>query len=520
VNINNVPVARKLWAIVLLIVLALSFSAFVSQRLASNALREALTQVEVHNARLQSALRWRALVDMGVQALIARALTSDVSLTETLDRRIAEAVATTKGLREQIFAAVDTPREKVAVENILKALRHGDGLLARIEEVRRSGDPSALASLEEKQIIPAAAQHIGALDEFVSLQESIRDEVRAEALAHAKRAEWAGLLVVAAVACAGLVMLKWLANSITRPLGKAVQLARVVARGDLTYQCVDGGRGDEIGQLMQAMSEMSRRLNGVVNEVRHGVESVSTASTQITSGNHDLSARTEQMAANLQQTANSMEEITANISQAAEAARQASQLATAAAQSAARGGTVVAQVVTSMERIKQDSQRIADITGVIDSIAFQTNILALNAAVESARAGENGRGFAVVAGEVRTLAQRSADAAKEIKELINTSTQTVTAGHALVEMTGRTISDVVTGVQDVSNLIDEIATATSEQRDSICQINSAVGGLDQVTQQNAALVEESAAAAQSLRQQSQRLAQAMADFKLEGASIV
>jgi len=246
-----------------------------------------------------------------------------------------------------------------------------------------------------------------------------------------------------------------------------------------------------------------------------GVDSVTTASAEIATGNHDLSARTEQTASSLQQTASSMEELTATVSQSADTARQANQLATSAAEAATRGGTVVAQVVTNMEAITQSSRRISDIIGVIDGIAFQTNILALNAAVEAARAGEQGRGFAVVASEVRSLAQRCAEAAKEVKTLINASVERVDSGAHLVTQTGLVMDEIVTSVRRVTDMMGEIASAATEQRDGIAQVNVAITNLDQMTQQNAALVEQSAAAAQSLQEQAQRLEQVVSVFKVE-----
>jgi methyl-accepting chemotaxis protein len=251
--------------------------------------------------------------------------------------------------------------------------------------------------------------------------------------------------------------------------------------------------------------------------VRGVVDGISTASTQIASGNHDLSARTEQTASNLQQTASSMEELTGTLRQSAESASQANQLASSAAEVAQRGGAVVSQVVTTMGEINASSKRIADIIGVIDGIAFQTNILALNAAVEAARAGEQGRGFAVVASEVRSLAQRSAEAAKEIKALIGVSVDRVEIGTQLVQDAGSTMGEIVASVRRVTDMIGEITAAAAEQSQGVGQVNSAVNQLDQMTQQNAALVEESAAAAQSLKEQAERLSEVVGTFRLNEA---
>jgi methyl-accepting chemotaxis protein len=309
----------------------------------------------------------------------------------------------------------------------------------------------------------------------------------------------------------------WVTRSITVPVNRAVTIARNIAVGDLTTE-VDATSGDEIGQLLNELKNMNGSLAGIVARVREGSDSIATGSSQIASGNADLSQRTEEQAANLQQTAASMEQLTATVQQNAETARQATQLAAGASQAATKGGVVVREVVSTMEDITASSKKIADIIGVIDSIAFQTNILALNAAVEAARAGEQGKGFAVVASEVRSLAQRSAEAAREIKRLIGESVEKVDAGSRLVNDAGASMTDIVTQVKRVNDLIGEISTASVEQSSGITQVGDAVAQLDQVTQQNAALVEESAAAAQSLKHQAASLADVVSVFKIGAKS--
>jgi methyl-accepting chemotaxis protein len=303
------------------------------------------------------------------------------------------------------------------------------------------------------------------------------------------------------------------ARSITRPLANAVAVADAVARGDLTIEVAAAGT-DELAQLQQALERMVVNLRKVVETVRVGVDAVATASGEIANGNQDLSGRTEQQASNLQQAASSMEQLSGTVKQNSDAARQANQLAAAASEVAGRGGQAVGQVVTTMDEITASSRKMAEIIAVIDGIAFQTNILALNAAVEAARAGEQGRGFAVVAGEVRNLAQRSAQAAREIKSLISNSVDKVESGSRQVAEAGKTMRDIVEQVKRVTDLIGEIASATLEQNSGIAQVNQAVTQLDQMTQQNAALVEQSAAAATSLKDQAAQLAQAVAMFKL------
>ncbi|TDP71252.1 methyl-accepting chemotaxis protein [Roseateles toxinivorans] len=308
--------------------------------------------------------------------------------------------------------------------------------------------------------------------------------------------------------------LSWLlTRSITVPIHEAVSVAESVAAGDLSVHVEVAGK-DETARLLRALQVMTASLSATVSQVRQSSDSIATASSQIASGNADLSQRTEEQAANLQQTAASMEQLTGTVKSNADTARQASQLAGSASDVAAQGREVVGEVVQTMDDINASSHRIVDIIGVIDGIAFQTNILALNAAVEAARAGEQGRGFAVVAGEVRSLAQRSAQAAKEIKTLINDSVERVEKGSQLVGSAGRTMGDIVNQVKRVSDLIAEISASTQEQTTGIGQVGSAVQQLDQVTQQNAALVEESAAAADSLSQQAAELVRSVGVFKI------
>ncbi len=321
------------------------------------------------------------------------------------------------------------------------------------------------------------------------------------------------IALLAAAVATGALLAWYISRSITRPLGRALAVAETVADGNLTSS-VDSSDADESGQLLRALGRMNKSLVGIVTNVRNSSDSIATGSSQIAVGNADLSQRTEEQASNLQQTAASMEQLTATVKQNADTARAATQIASSAAEAAAQGGRVVSQVVTTMDEITQSSRKVVDIIGVIDGIAFQTNILALNAAVEAARAGEEGRGFAVVASEVRSLAQRSAAAAKEIKALIGASVERVESGSQLVGEAGRSMSNIVTQVARVSDLIGEISSACMEQSTGIGQVGDAVNQLDQVTQQNAALVEESAAAAESLKVQAAHLAEMVSVFRL------
>jgi len=389
-----------------------------------------------------------------------------------------------------------------------------------LQQIQNGGFDNATVA---DRMLNRAKEHIVAVEQSV-LQIAKLQDARAEAA----RAEFDTAMqhtLLAFAAVLGLVVLTVVpmtllnSASIIDPINAARRVAQSIAAGDLT-QAIEASGHDEAAELQQALSDMQTSLRSLVGQVRSSTDSIGTASSEIATGNQDLSARTEQTASNLQQAASSMEQLTGTVKQSADSARQANQLASSAAEVAARGGVVVAQVVATMDDINASSRKIADIIGVIDGIAFQTNILALNAAVEAARAGEQGRGFAVVASEVRSLAQRSAEAAKEIKGLIGASVEKVQGGSRLVAAAGTTMNEIVASVQRVSDIIGEITAASAEQSDGIGQINGSVTQLDQMTQQNAALVEQSAAAAQSLKDQAGRLAQVVGTFRLGPAHAV
>ena len=317
----------------------------------------------------------------------------------------------------------------------------------------------------------------------------------------------------------GVVAAWWITRTITKPINEAVKVAETVSSGDLTSE-IRVSSNDETGQLMNALKNMNTNLVNIVGQVRGGTDLIANASTEIAAGNHDLSSRTEQQASSLQETASSMEELTSTVRFNAENAREANKLAVTASEIASRGGAVVGEVVSTMGSINDSSRKIVDIISVIDGIAFQTNILALNAAVEAARAGEQGRGFAVVASEVRNLAQRSAAAAKDIKGLIDDSVQKVALGSDLVDKAGHTMSEIVDSISRVTQIMNQISHASEEQSIGIAQVNDAITQMDQVTQQNAALVEEAAAAAESMQEQSAKLADVVSVFKLDPAQTV
>ena len=377
------------------------------------------------------------------------------------------------------------------------------------DESRHDEAVSYLLSAVRKE----QSAYLNALTDMVKFQTQAVNQTSDEAEQAYQHSRNLMLALTALAAALAAWVLFVVTRSITQPLNNAVSMAQAVAGGDLTVRVACESK-DETGALLRALCDMNESLSRTVGQVRSGSDTIATASNQIASGNLDLSSRTEKQASSLEETASSLEELTSTVTQNAEHARQATRLVLAASDYANKGGDVVGQVVNTMGAIKDSSGKIVDIISVIDGIAFQTNILALNAAVEAARAGEQGRGFAVVASEVRTLAQRSAAAAKEIKQLIGASVETVETGARLVDEAGVTMQGIVKAVHEVAQIMSQISAASTEQSSGIEQVNQAIVTIDDVTQQNAALVEQAAAAAQSMRDQAERLAQAVSVFKL------
>jgi methyl-accepting chemotaxis protein-1 (serine sensor receptor) len=414
-------------------------------------------------------------------------------------------------LAGKLVASLPEGESKAIVQRFAAAhAKMGEGYRKGFDAFKAAGfDPTAgdaaVAGVDREpaKLLADAADKIEAESAAVS----------ALAAASAKRATMSSLVLMLVLSGLGIGIGVWFSRLIVGSINQAVNVARVIAGGDLSM-AVQARGTDELGQLQAALGEMQASLSKVVSTVRQNSESVATASAQIASGNNDLSARTEQQASALEETAASMEELSSTVKQNADNARQANQLALGASAVASKGGQMVGQVVETMKGINDSSKEIVDIIGVIDGIAFQTNILALNAAVEAARAGEQGRGFAVVANEVRHLAQRSADAAKQIKSLISTSVERVDQGTILVDQAGVTMTEIVASIQRVTDIMSEISAASSEQSAGVAQVGEAVTQMDQATQQNAALVEESAAAAESLRDQAGQLVQVVSVFKL------
>ena len=509
----NFTIQRKLLG---LSMLALTFVVAVGATGFHAASRLATAAEDIANTG--SALKSQLQADMAHDALRADVLAASLA-AETNDAAAQKAVRTDLTEHSELFngslkkleALPLDGESRQALGKVKPALVSYLASATHMVNLSFTDRPAAQARMGEFMVAFKSLE-----DEMEALSDTIEKqakETQAESQIMAARARLTIGVAVALSVAVLLVVGGYTSRRIVGPIQSAVKIAETVASGDLKSHIEVRGN-DETAQLLAALKRMNDSLVKVVGTVRSSSDNIATGSSEISTGNHDLSQRTEEQASNLQQTAASMEQITATVRNNADTARQAAQLAMQTSETATRGGAAVGQVVHTMGEISQASQKINDIIGVIDGIAFQTNILALNAAVEAARAGEQGRGFAVVAAEVRTLAQRSAVAAKEIKSLIQASVEKVEAGSRQAGDAGRTMDEIVTQVHRVTQLISEISTATQEQTTGISQVSDAVAQLDQVTQQNAALVEESAAAAESLKVQARQLVDVVAVFRL------
>jgi len=482
--------------------------------------------VKVSNSSTDIAKSWLpAIRHVGeVQTSLARfriseathILQEDEAEMKAADKALATRRETMRKQQEALAALMTDPEEKRIYGEFLQDLEAYMAQSAKLTALSHAGSKD-----EARGIFKGASNKIYRKinDEFEAMvkhndEGSTASEQTADQVFDMSRKLIAGALVLVVVGGALLAM--WVARMVAEPLKDAANVAQRVASGDLSAD-IDVSSRDETGMVMSSLREMNHSLAQVVGQVRGSTDAIATASAQIASGNMDLSARTEGQASSLEETASAMEELTATVRQNADNARHANQLAMSASSVAADGGKVVGQVITTMEGISAASRKIVDIIGVIDGIAFQTNILALNAAVEAARAGEQGRGFAVVASEVRSLAQRSATAAKEIKQLIDDSVQQMNSGTVLVQQAGSTMEQVVASVRRVSDVVAEISSASAEQSSGIEEVNKAIVQIDETTQQNAALVEQAAAAAAALQEQAAQLAAVMSRFRLSGA---
>jgi methyl-accepting chemotaxis protein len=461
-------------------------------------------QIEVNKIALNLRDMMLSNDPVKIKNLFNDALASDKKMKQGLDQL--KSIAQTEEDKRYVDVAISARDQYVPAR---------DALLQLALDGKRN---EAQAYLDQV-FMPVQVKYFIALDAMFDYQGSLMSAAGDAASANSEQARWIINILAGITLLMAIVVGWWVTRSITRPLNTAVTVARRVAQGDL------GGpilvkTTNEVGQLMAALKAMNDNLHHIVSQVRNGTDTIVNASSEIARGNMDLSSRTEQQASSLEETASAMEELTSTVKENADHAQEANQLAASASDVARQGGKVVHEVINTMATINTSSKKIMDITGVIDSIAFQTNILALNAAVEAARAGEQGRGFAVVASEVRNLAQRSATAAREIKTLIDDSVEKVDNGSKLVQQAGLTMDEVVNSVARVSSIIAAINNASQEQSAGIEQVEQAVMLIDEGTQQNAALVEQSAAAAQSLRDQADQLMQLVSIFKLERTGVV
>jgi len=459
---------------------------------------------------------WYRTIHTSVRRTTAIAKSSDPSLGAFFAEDASTSTKLSNEQQKALEALLTSDREKELFAQLSAVRKRYVAARDAITKAKTDGQVEEANRILEKVFPVEAKGYLDSLQQLLDLQRSSIDQIAASI--HALYTMSRNLLIAfgALLFVAGWLFAWRLALSITRPLNQAVNIAETVAAGDLTSH-IDTNRKDETGKLLHALKTMNDNLLRIVGQVRSGTDTIATASREIATGNLDLSSRTEQQAGSLEETASAMEELTSTVKQNADNARQANQLAASASDVAVQGGSVVGQVIDTMGAINESSKKIVDIISVIDGIAFQTNILALNAAVEAARAGEQGRGFAVVASEVRSLAQRSASAAKEIKELIDNSVQKVDSGSKLVEQAGATMTEVVASVRRVTDIVGEISSASQEQSDGIEQVNRAIAQMDESTQQNAALVEQAAAAAQSLQDQAHTLTEVVSIFKLDSA---
>lgn len=439
----------------------------------------------------------------------------DANVAKSKHEEAANLVKEAEGIWAKYMATILTPEEERLAQTKVESHKNYWDSAVRTFRFASAGDFSAAHENAMNDAVPKFEEIRKATFGLMELQGKVAAQEYAEAQGNFNTVFMITSVAVAVGVIMAVVIGMMLIRAIVGPINEAVNVADAVASGDLTSR-IDVTSNNETGRLMHALKQMNDNLVDLVGKVRTSTDSIYTASSEIAAGNSDLSQRTEEQASSLEETASSMEELTSTVRQNADNARQANQLASGASEVAVRGGAVVGQVVQTMSAINDSSKKIVDIISVIDGIAFQTNILALNAAVEAARAGEQGRGFAVVATEVRTLAQRSAAAAKEIKELIGDSVSKVEDGTRLVDEAGATMNEIVNSVKRVTDIMAEISAASQEQSSGIEQVNQAVTQMDEVTQQNAALVEEAAAAAESMQEQAHALSQAVAVFKLSG----
>ena len=511
---QNFSVAHKMWALFLGLLLC---SALVGGGLFSylqNVEQRVSAEVQSTDKRINLALRWQALTLQSVEAALASVLSSEEHLIAQLSQKARGLMQQASGLQQQVEAKAHSEGDRSGLVKVELERKAVLTIYEQAYQARDLGKAWEAQKRVDEQLIPTAKRYVQAQDALIAILQQQRQQAeqqgREQSLLAKRIAVGFGLFMGLLGALLSLATIR----SVTQPLQQAVQLAQTIAAGDLSTT-PQVQRRDELGQLMQALAQMTQQLRGLVAEVQGGVEAVAAASSQMAQDNSDLSNRTAHAAEQLKLTVGSIEQMVALVTHSADSARHADQSARSAAEAAESGGTVVQEVVRNMQQMTQSNQQVAAIVGVIDGIAFQTNILALNAAVEAARAGAQGRGFAVVAGEVRELAQRSSDAAKQIRRLMEQSTMQMKSGQTLALQAGQRMEHIVSDVHKVSGLIASITQAAQAQNQGIAQISDAVQALDDMTSQNTALVAESSAAAQQLLHQAQRLEAGAGRFQIQ-----
>ena len=506
-------IATRLWipvAVMSVMTVAMSLGAASRTR---SLLEVAQATQEKQQQRFELALRWRGLTEANASRVQAGLAANDNAVADAMKGDIAKTTETINGIQKQLEALAEGDDDKAAMARIAERRQAYIATRNEANKLKAGGDVNGAHQALQQKVVPAIEQYLVAQQDFVTLQQQRSAALRDAAGAERMRTVWGVAALMTLIVGLLALATAYFVRTISAPLKSLMAEAERIGEGDLFHVDRDYSR-DEIGDVQRALAAMKSSLRKVIREVRASADGMQTASQEIASGNQDLSHRTEQTASNLQHAASSLAQLTGTVQQSADSARTANQLAGSAAEVAERGGTVVGEVVGTMAQIDASAKKINDIIGTIDGIAFQTNILALNAAVEAARAGEHGKGFAVVASEVRALAQRSAGAAREIKALIGDSVAKVEAGSQLVRDAGATMTEIVASVQRVSDIIGEISASTVEQSQGIGNVNGSVAQLDQMTQQNAALVEESAAAAESLSDQARKLTALVGHFKV------
>ncbi|HEX5344837.1 MAG TPA: methyl-accepting chemotaxis protein [Duganella sp.] len=514
---NNLKIGTRLgvgFSLILLLLVAMTAIGLL--RLSSASARtDEMINVKIRDERMIA--EWGKIIEVNAARTTGAFMVRDPADQKKLEALMAESSGRATQIQDQIGANLDDEELKPVFKQVLDTRKAYTDFRKAVFTAKNAGDLETATKIYEGEMTQSRIRYLAALKAFADKQAASLDATAIDIQKQYQSGRTLLVMLGLAAIVLGVIAAWWITRTITQPINEAVKVAETVSSGDLTSD-IQVNSNDETGQLMNALKTMNTNLVNIVGQVRNGTELIATASTQIAAGNQDLSSRTEEQASSLEETASSMEQLTSTVRFNAENARQANELAISASEIASRGGSVVGEVVNTMGSINDSSRKIVDIISVIDGIAFQTNILALNAAVEAARAGEQGRGFAVVASEVRNLAQRSASAAKDIKGLIDDSVQKVQMGSELVDKAGQTMEEIVQSISRVTQIMTQISNASEEQSIGIAQVNDAITQMDQVTQQNAALVEEAAAAAESMQEQSAKLADVVSVFKLDGLS--